>query len=555
MQLVIPMSGIGKRFLDAGYMTPKPLIEIEGKPVIEHVVEMFPGIERVVFICNREQLDMERYRLRETLTRICPHAEIVAIDPHKLGPVFAVLEGRHAIDPDLPTVVNYCDFTCYWDFADFRRFVAETDCDGAIATYTGFHPHMLASTNFAYVRESGGWISDIQEKQPYTATPMQEHASSGTYYFRSGDMAIRYCEAAVREHLEINGEYYASLVYKPMLADRLRVAIYELEHFMQWGTPQDMAEYLYWSEIFRKLACGGPVNEFRLANLMMPMAGRGERFRTRGYAEPKPLISVSGLPMSVQAARALPVDGRTLFVLRGDLPEVDEIKQTLLEHIASAEFCMLDGETEGQACTCLAGAHHLPPDESVTIASCDHALIGGPSATDRLSKDSEADVIVWTFKDHPQARRNPAQYGWVVSDETGIVEVSVKVPPKDLKRASVVTGTFTFKRAADLVACIERMMKRNARANGEFYIDSCVNDAIALGLRCVELPVEAFLCWGTPEELRTFEYWQSCFHKWPSHPYRLEADPLVEKAMMPGLLQKCVPQVPKRPRLLSPIPA
>ena len=42
MQIVIPMSGFGERFRNAGYTTPKPLITIEGKPIIEHVVDMFP---------------------------------------------------------------------------------------------------------------------------------------------------------------------------------------------------------------------------------------------------------------------------------------------------------------------------------------------------------------------------------------------------------------------------------------------------------------------------------------------------------------------------------
>ena len=54
MQLVIPMSGLGQRFKFAGYETPKPLIEIEGKTIIEHILGMFPGINDVIFICNKD---------------------------------------------------------------------------------------------------------------------------------------------------------------------------------------------------------------------------------------------------------------------------------------------------------------------------------------------------------------------------------------------------------------------------------------------------------------------------------------------------------------------
>ena len=53
MQIIIPMSGFGKRFKTAGYKLPKPLIEVDGKPIIQHVVDMFPGEKNFFFICNR----------------------------------------------------------------------------------------------------------------------------------------------------------------------------------------------------------------------------------------------------------------------------------------------------------------------------------------------------------------------------------------------------------------------------------------------------------------------------------------------------------------------
>ena len=43
VQIVLPMTGLGKRFRDAGYTDPKPLIDVDGKPMIEHVVSLFPG--------------------------------------------------------------------------------------------------------------------------------------------------------------------------------------------------------------------------------------------------------------------------------------------------------------------------------------------------------------------------------------------------------------------------------------------------------------------------------------------------------------------------------
>ena len=161
--------------------------------------------------------------------------------------------------------------------------------------------------------------------------------------------------------------------------------------------------------------------------------------------------------------------------------------------------------------------------------------------------DLETDVIVWVMRGHPGAIRNPKQYGWV--DEVGglVRGVSVKVPLRDPSTDPAVIGTFTFKRAKDFVAAAERMIGREARVNNEFYIDTAINDAIALGLRCRILDVDHYIGWGTPDDLLTFEYWQSCFDKWESHPYLLEADSRVDVGQVEGLRTRYRKRVPGLP--------
>jgi hypothetical protein len=85
-------------------------------------------------------------------------------------------------------------------------------------------------------------------------------------------------------------------------------------------------------------------------------------------------------------------------------------------------------------------------------------------------------------------------------------------------------GTFTFKNANIFKEAAERLLERNGRVNNEYYVDSCIEDAMALGYKCRAFEIDYYLCWGTPAELNTFKYWQSCFHKWVSHPYTWETD-------------------------------
>ena len=108
-------------------------------------------------------------------------------------------------------IVNYCDFGTYWDYNDFLKHTRDRDADGAIPAYKGFHPHMLGSTNYAFMRAKEQWMLEIKEKEPFTENRNNEYASNGTYYFKKGEFVKKYFNELIREDINLNGEYYVSL--------------------------------------------------------------------------------------------------------------------------------------------------------------------------------------------------------------------------------------------------------------------------------------------------------------------------------------------------------
>jgi len=554
VQIVIPMSGFGERFRRAGYAVPKPLIPIDGKPIIAHVIDMFPGETDFIFICNQDHLDNPDYGMREQLAQYCPSGKVVGIAPHKLGPVHAVLQVEDMIDPVRPVVVNYCDFTCYWDWQAFKQFARDTASVGIIPAYKGFHPHTLGTTNYAYMRESDGWVQDIQEKKPYTDDRMNEYASSGAYYFASGKIMADAFKATMAQGLNVGGEFYVSLTYKPLLAAGRPVSVYPLQHFMQWGTPDDVAEYLGWSDTFKRLLTDEPsAFSAETGALVLPMAGLGQRFAREGYTLTKPLIPVSGRPMVAQAAHDLPVAKEHSFVLRADMPGHEGISATLHGLYPGAVLHTVSQVTDGQARTALIGLDALEQARGavvgpLTFGACDNGMLYDRKALAALLADESVDVIVWAVRGHANAVRHPQMYGWIDAQDGEIRRVSVKTPLASPATDPIVLGTFTFRRAQDARRAIDRLIARNGTINGEFYLDSCIDDALALGLRCRVFEVDSYISWGTPNDLRTFEYWQSCFHKWSQHPYRLELDRRIPSEAVAGLEAKYRKTVPEAPR-------
>ena len=190
MQIIVPMSGFGKRFLNAGYKIPKPLIIVDNKPIICHVIDLYPRESNVLFICNEDHLQNKTFKMKEIILDYLPTAKIFSIQAHKKGPIHAILEIKSEINKNNPTVVNYCDFSCYWNWNNFKEYTETSNCDGIIPAYKGFHPHSLNNANYAFIKNDGSKIIDIQEKQPFTSCKMNEFASSGTYYFKSGALML-----------------------------------------------------------------------------------------------------------------------------------------------------------------------------------------------------------------------------------------------------------------------------------------------------------------------------------------------------------------------------
>lgn len=242
------MSGRGDRFRKVGYEIPKPLLQVDGKTIIEHIVNSFTGEEDFLFICSEDHIkntDMEK-----VLREIKPTGKIKVIPGHKKGPVFTVAQAFGDIADNEPVLVCYCDFNHFWDYEQFKKDMANSDYAGAIPSYTGFHPHLLHKKLYAGIlADEEGQMLEIQEKHCFTENPEDSFHSEGTYYFRSGTLMKKYFKELIDNDVSLNGEYYVSMAYYFFKRDGLKIFIPKIEHFMQWGTPEDLEEYEAWSRL------------------------------------------------------------------------------------------------------------------------------------------------------------------------------------------------------------------------------------------------------------------------------------------------------------------
>jgi NDP-sugar pyrophosphorylase family protein len=252
MQIIIPLTGNGSRFVNAGYKTLKPFIKVDDLPIIEWVVKLFPNDEdKIIFICRDEHLKNLDYTKKE-LERIAPKSQLFAIDNwQKKGPVFDVLRASKLINDNSPCLISYCDFFMHWDYLLFKKQLLENNFDGSIPCYSGFHPHLIHPKNLyatCKVDDKNNLI-EIREKFSWHKNKFLDLHSAGVYYFKSGEILKKYCQKLLDNHDHLNNEYYVSMVFNYLVKDNLKVWCPNIvERFCQWGTPEDLQEYLFWTK-------------------------------------------------------------------------------------------------------------------------------------------------------------------------------------------------------------------------------------------------------------------------------------------------------------------
>jgi bifunctional N-acetylglucosamine-1-phosphate-uridyltransferase/glucosamine-1-phosphate-acetyltransferase GlmU-like protein len=504
---------MSSRFSSVGYKIPKYLIEVDGKPVIEHIVNLYPKDTKFAFILNEEHY--KNTNIVDVLQSITKTPLIVVIPPHKKGPVHSVFEENWLIDDEEQVIINYCDFSMYWDYNHFEQFVNETDCDGCVVSYTGFHPHMLGSDNYAFCRtDENNKILEVREKQPFTDNKMSEFASTGTYYFKKGKYIKKYFKQLMDEDLNINGEYYVSLVYNLLVRGELSSLVYEVPYMLQWGTPFDLDVYNSWSNYYRKALEGQKQVKLENCTLALPMAGAGSRFSKEGYADPKPFIQVNGKNMVEQAVRCL--------------PKTDDVIYACLKgHQSPGQNTVWINEIlEGQACTTERIVNVIDPDSSILISACDNGVFYDADKFLDLVNDEDNDIIVWTYRNNYTSHLQPNAYSWVNCDGEGNVSgVDVKnFTGENPVNEYAITGTMFFRTKEIFHRSLESLYNNDNRTNGEFYVDSMLNEAIGLGYKVKNFEIDNYICWGTPNDLKTYEYWQRFFNKVDWHPYEYTKD-------------------------------
>jgi beta-phosphoglucomutase-like phosphatase (HAD superfamily)/dTDP-glucose pyrophosphorylase len=232
LNVLIPMAGAGSRFEAAGYTFPKPLIDVEGKPMIQVVVDNLNMDANYIYVVQK--VHREKYNLDTLLNLITPGCKIVETNGLTEGAACTALLAKEFINNDAPLFFANSDQFVEWDSNEFMYKMNETKADGGIVTFKAIHPKW----SFAKVNELG-LVTEVAEKNP-----ISDNATVGYYFWKHGSDFVSYAEQMIERDIRVNNEFYVCPVFNQAIEANKEIRIFNIDKMWGLGTPEDLRYFI-----------------------------------------------------------------------------------------------------------------------------------------------------------------------------------------------------------------------------------------------------------------------------------------------------------------------
>lgn len=233
LNIIVPMAGNGSRFIEGGYINPKPLINIHNKPMIKHVYDNLNIDCNFIYIVKKEHY--EKYNLEMILNVMTPNCKIITVDKTTEGAACTALLAKEYINNVNPLIIANSDQFIEWDSFKFYQKFLYTELDGIILTFKSNE----SKWSYVKVNEFNN-VTEVREKEV-----ISDIATVGIYGYKKGSEFVKYAEQMIYKNIRVNNEYYICPIYNEYIADNKIVKTYKVDKMWGLGTPSDLSDFIY----------------------------------------------------------------------------------------------------------------------------------------------------------------------------------------------------------------------------------------------------------------------------------------------------------------------
>ncbi|MCD4526933.1 glycosyltransferase family 2 protein [Nocardioides sp. cx-173] len=238
MNIVSLMAGSDEAFVASGFRYPKNLVEVSGRPLVEHVVENFAELHaapetRSTFLVKDHEL--QSFHTDDVLRLLVGGANVIPVQEPTGGAACTALLAIESINNDEELLVCNGDLIVDLDIREVLASFRERQLDGGIVVFDAVHPR------WSYVKlDAVGLVVETAEKRP-----ISRMATVGIYYFRRGSDFVTAAFESIRKGADVGGSFYVCPVYNELILAQKRIGVFETTRLMyhSLADPQGVSDY------------------------------------------------------------------------------------------------------------------------------------------------------------------------------------------------------------------------------------------------------------------------------------------------------------------------
>jgi bifunctional N-acetylglucosamine-1-phosphate-uridyltransferase/glucosamine-1-phosphate-acetyltransferase GlmU-like protein len=253
--LILPMAGAGSRFVKKNYADPKPLIDVNGLPMIIQAVNCLPTTNKKIFICLEEHV--LKYNLNNVIKNNYDNFITFCIKNITEGQACTCEIGikKSNLNINDPILISACDNGVYYNTKKYQDLLDDLSNDIIVWTFRNNSASKNNPEMYAWLEtDENDNVLNVSCKKYDTKKHnlKTSHVIIGTMFFRKAKYFLDGLYENVKQNIRSNNEFYVDDVINQNIKMGLKVKVFEVENYICWGTPDDYETYIYWRNFFNK---------------------------------------------------------------------------------------------------------------------------------------------------------------------------------------------------------------------------------------------------------------------------------------------------------------